>query len=1302
MARSMTPAESGTASCPESPASKSGNASQLTPRSKVKAMLAAIDDASDSDSTTPPDLDSRLAITGSSPVKSHVQARQSSQSDSDLGEDDAPTLHAPPLPAPRGKVAARLKAQLARSSENEDSDAAGACSRLKKKLADRSTSPKGKSRSPSPKQGNMSTDEDDVLPAISRRRGTKPLEASIVPSSPQSSPPAPQPSSPGLFLTPHKEKNPPSPFPLRDSGQRSGSETDLPADPQTNSRFLALVARKREERQAKAEAEAKKSARRRAEIREQRLDQRERNLDILGDSEDDSDVAGRTKLSQQTRPTRKASKRALEEMNRETQRMSRNMQLAHQARTKKKITKESLFARFNFRSEGTPKPDTVVTNSSSAAASSNPTSEAEAGHQVESPPTSPMGPGDEIFKTAQATLVQIQPADVGQDEDIILAEDELPDLNNIVAQSQENRDEGKVQTIQPQSANSPPNVQVKVNAKPAKKREIRVHLPKSITRPVPGQDSDSDLEVLPVDRTRRKLGVFDRLPAAKVSEGRSLQRLRALAHLTSSDNHATSGKKSNLSLMEMQNSLQKRARQQAARERAEKMQELRDRGVIIQTAEERQKDQAEVEDLLEKARREGVELKQKEKDVAKKQAKANGETVIADYSSDEDEDYQDNDADESEIGLSGSDEEGENQLDAVPSGSEEEDANIDESLAGDASVREGNLIEHEASEASGEDGQEDAHSEDENPEEEEEEEDSKPVSVRRRKTNVIDDEEDEELPNIQGEKEECTQINTQMVPNLGLPTFANAPMGMTQAFAATMADSQTQSESQHMVTNQEEDSLAFLGAPPEPEFPVFDMEDSPQTIFDSQRADDLDLKSQEEIRLHFSQSQIRETPAAETVVEPTATQLSDIPDPTQDIGFVLTSPVAGRYASIPPSTVDTVILPQLEDSEAPVMKRKGRLTRKTDIALVKEANSIAANEQKRDDTTISADAFDVLKKGLEKPSNAATKFDKKKSNANEMVEEQAQESEDEYAGLGGASDDESGGEEDEEVRKMIDQGEVDVNEREMAAFYANKERASDEKAVEKLFKDINNGMLRRKRGADFDLSDSDDDIEARRQRKRREFAKMRKALLANENIGKIAGDPKKLAFLRAIEDRDDDEDMDFLEQPEEASQPVIDLGSQEVPDSQPPQGRSETSAIGKRKRPLTESAPDIMNRPPPAARRTPAIAKPSSLAEIRASVSFLIEEPDAVPVAPIFSSPIASDDEDDNTNNNENGNGNAGPRESTATNPFTQLNRRQTSNPVIDRLSLKRTSTSSSTSSSLAKSNLFFHTSSTNGEGGFK
>ncbi|KAI4267733.1 MAG: hypothetical protein L6R38_008121, partial [Xanthoria sp. 2 TBL-2021] len=271
---------------------------------------------------------------------------------------------------------------------------------------------------------------------------------------------------------------------------------------------------------------------------------------------------------------------------------------------------------------------------------------------------------------------------------------------------------------------------------------------------------------------------------------------------------------------------------------------------------------------------------------------------------------------------------------------------------------------------------------------------------------------------------------------------------------------------------------------------------------------------------------------------------------------------------------------------------------------------------------------------------------------------------------------------------------------------SDKERASDEKAVEKLFKDINNGMLRRKRGADFDLSDSDDDVEARRRRKRKEFAKMRKALLENGNVGKIAEDPKKVAFLRAIEDREDDEDLDFLEQPEESSQPAIENDSQGRLDSQAERATddSTTAALGKRKRPLTDSNPETANRLPPTARRTTTMKKPLSLAEIRASVSFLIEEPDAMPIAPPSSSPVASDNENDENDENHGHPAMDPPPNKPATdsdnnnnNPFTSHRR---SNPVIDRLSLKRDSSSSASAS--GSSHLAFHNPSSSNTSAFK
>jgi len=203
-------------------------------------------------------------------------------------------------------------------------------------------------------------------------------------------------------------------------------------------------------------------------------------------------------------------------------------------------------------------------------------------------------------------------------------------------------------------------------------------------------------------------------------------------------------------------------------------------------------------------------------------------------------------------------------------------------------------------------------------------------------------------------------------------------------------------------------------------------------------------------------------------------------------------------------------------------------------------------------------------------------------------------------------------------------------------LYRDKERKQDEAAVSKLLKDITTGALRRKRGVgdELDLSDEEEEAARRREAKRREFARMRRELLKDEAVGKIAEDKKKEAFLKSIEDREaadgeDDLDLDITETPKGDSQ-----------SQQPAQYDSADPTIteahalstngNKRKQPLEPSAADVLNRLPPALRHTntkvvPVNRKPSTIAEIRESVSFLIEEPDSQSATPQYGS---SDDED--------------------------------------------------------------------------
>jgi mediator of replication checkpoint protein 1 len=142
----------------------------------------------------------------------------------------------------------------------------------------------------------------------------------------------------------------------------------------------------------------------------------------------------------------------------------------------------------------------------------------------------------------------------------------------------------------------------------------------------------------------------------------------------------------------------------------------------------------------------------------------------------------------------------------------------------------------------------------------------------------------------------------------------------------------------------------------------------------------------------------------------------------------------------------------------------------------------------------------------------------------------------------------------------------------------------------------------------MDLDDSDDERMTRQRQKQREFAKMRTALLADEKIGEIAENPKKQAFFKAIEDRDSEDEMDLdFEEPNSE-----DVSSQDVqPDTS--QDNAPAREYNRGKRPLEPSAADAVNRPPPHLRRTAASTvsrKPSTLADIRETVSFLLETPE--------------------------------------------------------------------------------------------
>ena len=1003
-------------------------------------MLAAIDDGSDSEPIAKPKKSGRSALSAVAGNVQRVDKQRGGKADAEVGqrededvEEEEESDESPIIP--RGRLAARLNGQTSgrcgSSSTSKGEGDGDAYARIKKKLLH--------GHATDPHESTGATKSRELMPeARPPKRQRTSHSGSDRAYSSASSPRRTRSPSPGLFLTPEtvsrKRKSP------RHSVICDGSDSDLPANPQSSSRFLELVAKKRAEREAKQEAENKDKAEKAA---RQRSFEKALSRDASpGSGFSDDDRAADQRLTQYSRPTRKASKKALEEMNRETQRMSRNMQLAHQAKTKKKISKQSLLDRFNFRTSMTPVVEVPQNPSSSTAASSDPASDLGEVHNDHSPPTSPVASDDPFLVSADSVIVK-QPVNITNTLRPLEQEDEeLPTMLEVMSQPIQELDKGKGKAVDHFEANDAPGTVG--DEKPVfKQRPIKVRLPKPmLDRGDVELDSGSDLEVLPVRRSKTsKLDVFDRLPVGKVQDGRSMQTLRALAHLNSPEK-LSGAKKASVTQADMQASLQQRARRQAMEERRAKIEDLKRRGIIVQTAEERGKDQAEVEDLVEKARREADEIMQKEKKAAKKEKIANGEMDGLADSSDEDEDYQ-ADVDNSDVELSGSDEEEAEQPSGeedINSGSEQLEDDEDQGVELGRVNETAGLIDNEASEESEGEEEDEATVGDGNEDDEEPHE----AKLHRRRTKMVIDDDDDD--NDEKDEPSASASSAPEVPQFltfAGPQSVAPPMGMTQAFAATMADTQTQG----LDDDDEQDSLAFLGPPPEPNFPIFDENDSLQVVADSQNSLLLNTSverntdSPKEIDLHFTQSQIRYDTLGHTQGQVMASQMSEIPDPTQDVGFIMSSPAPARFVSDPPdppSTVDTVLLSGAVVNDSPIKKKRGRLQRglvaESNLSEVNETPPTAdRNEAGYDATT---NAFDVMKKARKKYKSETESFDKKKSEAKGMVEEQAQESEDEYAGIGGVSDDESGGEEDEFVREMIDQGEINVNERELAAHYA--------------------------------------------------------------------------------------------------------------------------------------------------------------------------------------------------------------------------------------------------------------------------
>lgn len=853
-------------------------------------------------------------------------------------------------------MAARMQGDANGSTGESDT----AFSRLSKALQDeRAKAQKSKPERHSPK-GESS---DDDLPTAGRtRRNGKARQSPRFDNESNQSPFRSRTASPLFVSSPGATHN----DLVHDASDDNNDETNDP--PKSNDRFLALVAQKRKEREEREKIEAEQKAARRAQMEQF-------SSEILSGEESEADDPGSSrKLSQKGRQPRKASKKALEEMSRETQRMSRNMQLAHQAQTKKKITKESFFARFNFMQPDPPATEPAAANSSSTAGSQH-SSDGESPHNnKDTPHTSPVvGPSDASKPAAIDESSETQPDADGHDIDGHTAR--FPLINEANTAARDERKDGEIAPA-PNAVQSEGLVTgLKKEFRPLTGPPVRVLFTREQMARHQQDDSDSDdLEVITSPAKCRRIAAFEKLPSQRSQESSSMTKLKALAHLTSPTRKTTS-----MTSAELSASLLYRARQQAAKERRERIEELRAQGIHIETAEQRAAMEDEVEDLVEKARLEADEIARQERAAKKKEQGLEDDEYDDDWTfsgSDEDASGEDNDEDDESNSVNGSQ----------------------------------GFVEREADERDeSEDGQsEDALSDVEG---------EGPGTRTKRRTRVVSDDEDEDeqpqVPSTPVRPPSNAPGSAERPYFPGMESPRNQSLGLTQAFAGTMADGETDSPPGSA-------TIPFSLPDPGKPVPMLRAQDSEILVRDSQ-----EQTNEHDFISGYNQNVagVPESPAAHHF-----SQYSQLPDPTQDQGFVF-SPFdpAKRFRETPPmSTVDTVLVGQ---SQSPIAERRRKQLRRGRAANL----SAVQEEENEGDFEVNANAFNVMKKAAKKP---VVPYDKKKSKAKDIVDEAAEESEDEYAGIGGASDD-SDGEEDAYDHQMINDqsGEV-VDEEQLAELNA--------------------------------------------------------------------------------------------------------------------------------------------------------------------------------------------------------------------------------------------------------------------------
>lgn len=966
-------------------------------------------------------------------------------------------------------------------------------------------------------------------------------------------------------------------------------------------------------------------------------------LDVSENAQQDVNQDIERIMSDAARPTRKATKKALIEMERETQRLARQQALAHQMKVKKKFTTSDLLSRFNQSRANAVQPDSTESiERLNAGPSSAPHSDGADSTGIEptsTPPSSPPTAGptplqkQEAFveQGALSKLVPVREDSITKIARAINAGEDLPKITGILSASRVSKPgESKTFKIAAATEGSRRSEGFKL---------ARLAQNTSLERM--DESDDEDLEILAPLPPHLK--AFERAATRPVTKaGIDNKVFSTLCHLSRIGAHEAIPQKGNKpsrpsigpKALEMQ--LRKKAKDQARRQQLERIAELKAKGIDVQTAEEREIEVEMFENLLEKARLEAQKLRKVEMAIAQGEGNDDDKAIAISDDEDEDYDYEASGSEEEELREEAAEEDDEdNELVQAADERNREGGDDDEMQSDDAEVDENPAfgyspaIEPKTIQAAQNNSLETP----------------APLSRKLRQSHIIVDDDDED---VYGEMEqdfvhELPANITRAIEdpfaafNFDANNMSDTLLSPTQAFQATMQTltQATQEESSDILRRIAPPSVSSL--PPT----IPDMFD----IYTQQTENDGNQNScvpgsqvRESQRMNLNwEPQLPETPVPVSLHRG-ASALNETPgwEPTQDGGLPSPWMMGLRRESTSEvlneqhETQETVPL-RVSESPAPsnAPPKRGRLVRRQALVIPDDSEGEMPTVSDRDSKR------GAFKEMARRRAAVLTTADREEvdKEMKRMMDEQAEESEDEYAGLGG---DDFVAPETEDDKAMIDSSHIDVDELALAAHFAERERIRNEEETNRLYKDLTTGALRRKQANAWGLEEDEYEIALqRRQMRQQEEARKRKLLLQDDNIASLAQGKQskgKDAFLKAIADYDGDDLLNLYDAGEDESQqlPIDDSQKSEVPVAE-----TDLGEVSGSKRRLAEDEAYLADRPAVKQRRTmlSAFRKPASMLEVRESVSFLLEEPDAQLVGPTVDLRSDSEDEDLSENN---------------------------------------------------------------------